>query len=319
VNAPPPVEGAALQVRAQRHARGIRALLFGVGANAALIVLKATVGLLGHSSGLLADAVHSGADLVNSLLALASLLVSRRPADITHPFGHGRAEALAANFAGMVIGGAGLLVAWESVTTMAQPGHERPGVLTLWVALAAILVKLALTIYASRVARAIRSKAVHADARDHMADVLSGIVVVVGIVAARLGWGWLDPLAGLIVSGFILYTAAEVLIGAVNELMDTSLAPDVRAAVIAEVGQVAGIQMSGVAGRTIGDMTLVEIHGDVDPTLSVAEAGRIIDAVKGRLIGRVADVNHVVIELNSCAFEPEALRVDGGSWPPPPV
>lgn len=302
-----------MAARQQRHARGIRALLFGVGANAALIVLKATVGLLGHSSGLLADAVHSGADLVNSLLALVSLLVSRRPADITHPFGHGRAEALAANFAGMIIGGAGLLVGWESVTTMIQRGHERPDILTLWVALAAILVKLALTIYAARVARAIRSKAVHADARDHMADVLSGTVVVIGIGAARLGWIWLDPLAGLIVSGFILYTAAEVLVGAVNELMDTSLSPAVRAAVIAEVGQVAGIRMSGVAGRTIGDMTLVEIHGDVDPTLSVAEAGQIIDTVKARLIGRVADVNHVVIELNSCAFEPEALRVDGGS------
>jgi cation diffusion facilitator family transporter len=297
--------------REQRHARGIRAVAIGIVVNALLIVLKATAGILGHSTGLVADAVHSGADLANSTLALASLLVSRRPADVTHPFGHGRAEALAANFAGVIIAGAGLLVGWESVSTLIQGTHSRPDWLTLWVGLAAVMLKLAMTIYAGRVASAINSKAVHADARDHLADVLSGSVVVLGILLARVaGWTLFDPIAGLIVSGFILWTAVEVWMGAANELMDTSLSPLVRAEVISEVGQVNGIRMTGVAGRTIGDMTLVEIHADVDPNLTVGEAGRIVDAVKARLVGRVADVSHVVVELNSCNDEPSSLRID---------
>lgn len=304
------LERTSLKTREGRYARGMRAVLLGVVTNLLLIVLKGVVGVLGHSQALVADAVHSAADLVNSLLAFASLLVSRRPADVTHPYGHGRAEALSANVAAMIIGSAGVLVIWEAISSLVHGRSERPDWATLGVGLVAMVLKLGLAVYAARVARAIRSKAVNADARDHMADVLSSGVVVAGILAARLGAPLLDPLAGLVVGGFIIYTAAEVFLGAAHELMETSLAPEVRAEVLAEAGSVAGLRISGVAGRTIGDMTLVEIHADVDPALSVAEAGRIIDEVKAKLIGCVADVSHVVVELNSSAFEPETLRVE---------
>lgn len=293
----------------ERRARGIRAVLFGVAANALLIVLKGTAGALGHSSGLVADAVHSAADLVNSLLALASLLVSRKPPDAAHPYGHGRAEALSANFAAMVIGAAGLLVGWESIGSLARGRQGAPDLLTLWVALFATAAKLVLAIYAGRVARATRSKAVNADARDHLADVLSGAVVIAGIAAARAGWSLLDPLAGLIVSGFILYTAFQVFLGAATELMDTSLTPSVRAAVIAESARVAGVQLTGIAGRMIGSETLVELHAEVDPNLTVSQAGALVDALKARLVARIPEVEHVVVELNSSAEEPEALQV----------
>jgi len=304
------MERNSLLLRRRRFSQGLRAVLFGVVSNLGLIVLKAVVGVLGHSEALVADAVHSAADLVNSLLAFASLLVSRRPADITHPYGHGRAEALSANVAAMIIGSAGALVIWGSVTSLVHRHSTRPDWATLWVGLVAMALKLVLAVYTARVARRINSKAVNADARDHQADVLSSGVVVVGILAARLGAPLLDPLAGLVVGGFIIYTAAQIFLGAAHELMDTSLAPEVRAEVIAQAGAVQGIRISGVAGRTIGDMTLVEIHADVDPAISVAEAGRIVDEVKSRLIGCIADVSHVVVELNSGVFEPETLRVE---------
>jgi cation diffusion facilitator family transporter len=304
------MERNSLLLRRRRFSQGLRAVLFGVVSNLGLIVLKAVVGVLGHSEALVADAVHSAADLVNSLLAFASLLVSRRPADITHPYGHGRAEALSANVAAMIIGSAGALVIWGSVTSLVHRHSTRPDWATLWVGLVAMALKLVLAVYTARIARRINSKAVNADARDHQADVLSSGVVVVGILAARLGAPLLDPLAGLIVGGFIIYTAAQIFLGAAHELMDTSLAPEVRAEVIAQAGAVQGIRISGVAGRTIGDMTLVEIHADVDPAISVAEAGRIVDEVKSRLIGCIADVSHVVVELNSGVFEPETLRVE---------
>lgn len=309
--------GAALEQRARRTRerriqRGLRAVLLGIATNALLILLKGTVGVLGHSQGLVADAVHSAADLVNSLLAFASLLISRKPADIAHPYGHGRAEALSANVAAMIIGSAGGLVIWQAIHTLIRGRSATPDWSTLWVGAVALVSKLALAIYAGRVARAIKSKAVNADARDHLTDVLSAAVVIAGIVAARLGTPLLDPLAGLVVGGFIIYTAIEVFLGAAHELMETNLSPEVRAEVIAEASAVTGFRISGVAGRTLGDMTLVEIHADVDPSLTVAEAGRIIDEVKARVVGCVADVTNVVVELNSAAFEPEALRVTDG-------
>jgi cation diffusion facilitator family transporter len=301
---------AAIRARERRFQRGIRAVLLGAAVNLGLIALKAAVGVLGHSHALVADAVHSGADLVNSLVALASLLIARRPADVSHPYGHGRAEALAATSAAMLIGFAGLAVAWEAIGALIHGHGEAPDLATLWVALGAMVLKLGLVMYAARVARAIRSKAVHANARDHLADVFASTVVVIGIIAANLGRPLLDPLAGLVVGGFIIYTAVEIFLGAAHELMETSLSPELRASVIAEAGAVPGIRLSGVAGRVLGDVTLVEIHGDVDPQMTVAEAGRIVDEVKSRLVGRVAEVNHVVVELNSGAFEPEPLRVE---------
>ncbi len=304
-------ERSSLRTRERRFARGIRAVLLGVATNALLIVLKATVGILGHSQALVADAVHSAADLVNSLLAFGSLLISRRPADVTHPYGHGRAEALSANIAAMIIGSAGVLVIWGALTSLMRGHSETPELMTLWVAAIALVTKAALAVYATRVARSIKSKAVNADARDHVADVMSSGVVIVGIIAARLGAPLLDPLAGLVVGGFILYTAWEVFLSAAHELMETSLPPAIRSAVIAEAGSVPGIQITGIAGRTLGDMMLVEIHAEVDPVMTVGEAGRVIDEVKSRLIGCVADITHVVVELNSGAFEPETLRVGG--------
>ncbi|HTE83527.1 MAG TPA: cation transporter [Dehalococcoidia bacterium] len=85
----------------ERFASGLRAVGLGLLSNLALIVLKGTIGVAGHSQGLVADAIHSGADLINSGSAFASLLVSLRPADLAHPYDHGRAEALAATFRGL--------------------------------------------------------------------------------------------------------------------------------------------------------------------------------------------------------------------------
>lgn len=298
------------EARRQRFQSGIRAVVFGLVSNLVLIGLKGSAGVLGHSEALLADAIHSAADLVNSLVVLASLFISRRPADPTHPYGHGRAEALSATFASFVIGVAGLLVAWDSIGSLRTGQHEPPALLALWVAGAALLIKLVLAIYAGRVARRIRSKAVYADARDHLNDVIASSFVVLGVLIARLGYPLFDPLAGLLVAGFIVFTAFEIFREAARELMDTSLSAPVCDAILARVEKVHGVSaVSGIAGRTLADSTLVEIHIDVDPAMSVADGGRIVDEIKRQLIGRVPGVNHVVVEMNSDMAEPEALQV----------
>lgn len=296
--------------RRQRFRSGLRAVAFGLFSNLGLIALKGVVGVLGHSDALVADAVHSGADLVNSLFAFMSLLISRRPPDPTHPYGHGRAEALSATFASFIIGAAGLLVAWDSIGVLRSGQHEAPSWLTLWAALAALAVKLGLSVYAGRVARRIRSKAVLADARDHLNDVVASAFVVAGILIARLGYPLFDPLASFLVAGFILYTAVEIFRDAARELMDTSLAAPLAERILCEVVQVPGVRcITGIAGRTLADITLVEIHLDVDPQMTVGEAGLLIDAIKSRVISAEPEVNHVVVEMNSSMYEPEALTV----------
>lgn len=308
--AEPPSAQTPEDARRVRFASGLRAVAFGILSNAALILLKGTVGVLGHSQGLVADAVHSGADLINSLSAFVSLLISRRPGDWNHPYGHGRAEALAATFASFIVGSAGLLVAWDSLQKL-RAGHAgSPAWLTFWVALAALLLKLGLAVYAGRVARRIHSQAVSADARDHLTDVVATVFVLAGILAARGGYPLFDVLAGFVVAGFILYTAFEIFRAAARDLMDTSIDAALGAQVVAAVRAVPGVlTVTGIAGRTLADVTLIEVHIEVKPTMPAGEVGRVVDAIKQRLVGRLPGVTHVVVEVNSTMLEPAALAV----------
>jgi cation diffusion facilitator family transporter len=299
---------------AGRAAQGIRAAALGIAANLGLIVLKGSIGLVGHSEALIADAVHSGSDLLNSCIALASFLYSRRPPDWNHPYGHERAEAFASTIAAVLIAVAGMLVAYDSVQAIIHPAKVPPTALTLVAAAVAIAVKFALSGYVGNLARRIKSKSLLAEARDHLLDVVASGVVIVGIFLARLGLIWFDAVAGLGVAAFILLAAFGILRVAAHELMDTSLSAAQRHDVMRITEAVPGVtHVRGIAGRTIGYSILVELHVDVDPRLTVAEGARIVDTIKERVLREVADVRTVVVELNTDQFEPEALRLT----PPP--
>lgn len=305
--------------REARAALGLRAAGLGIAVNLALAVLKGVVGVLGHSQALIADAVHSGGDLVNSGIAFVSFLFSRRPPDWNHPYGHERAEAFAATVGGVLIGVAGLVVGRDAVTVLLAPGHATPDLATLWAALAALIVKLALTRYVGDGARRTRSQSLKAETRDHLNDVVVSLVVIASIVVAQHGLWWVDPLASLCVAGFILVSAGMILRDAASELLDTSLSPDQRRAIQAIAIGTPGVRnVQAIAGRTIGHTILVELHVDVDPALTVAEGARVVDALKAGIRRQMSDVRTVVVELNTDQFEPDALRLmapPGRSWP----
>jgi cation diffusion facilitator family transporter len=295
---------------AARVGRGLRAVGLGAGANIALILLKAIAGVVGHSDGLIADSLHSGADLVMSAVTYVSLLISRRPADTAHPYGHGRAEALSATFASFVIGAAGLLVAWDAGRDLLHGRREAPAWVTFWVAGVALVAKLVLAWNSRRVASGIRSQAVRADAREHLTDAAASAVAMAGIATARFLGPALDSLGGLIVAGFIVYSAFVIFLDAARELMDTNLAEPLRRQIVACVQEELGVgAVSGVAGRRLADMTLVEIHLQLEPALTLAEAAGIADDVKRHLKEHVPEFTHIIVEMNSGLDEPEGLTV----------
>jgi cation diffusion facilitator family transporter len=295
---------------ALRARQGVRAAVMGIVSNTALIALKGIIGVLGNSQALIADAVHSASDLLNSTLALGSFLYARRPPDWNHPYGHERAEAFASTIAAVLIGVAGVYVGRDSVVALMRHDVSAPALLTLIAAVIAILIKLGLTNYVGAIARRTKSKSILAEARDHLLDVVASGVVIVGIVLARLGFVAFDAIAGLFVSLFILVTAMSILREAARELMDTSLSPAQRHEIVRVAATVPGVRrVHGIAGRTIGHTILVELHVDVDPGASVADGARVVDDIKARVLAQVADVRTVVVELNTNLFEPEALTL----------
>ena len=145
------------------------------------MIIKRIAGLASGSVALLADAGHSGADVANNVLVLASLFYARRGADETHPYGRNRAEVLAAIASAFILLGAGLFFGWDSIQKIIV-GTPEPSLLALWVAIGTLLVKLVVVWIEMRIGKKVHSQAIQADARDNLADVLSSVAVILGVI-----------------------------------------------------------------------------------------------------------------------------------------
>ncbi|HLZ25212.1 MAG TPA: cation diffusion facilitator family transporter [Ktedonobacterales bacterium] len=284
---------------AERFARAVWGPLLGLLVNVVLVVAKVLGGLASGSAALLADAGHSGADVANNVLVLASLFYARRPADETHPYGHDRAEVLAAIGSSFFLAAAGLFFGWDSMQKLIV-GIPAPTPLALWVAIGTLVVKLVVARVEGGIARTVTSQAVLADARDSLTDVLSSIAVIIGVLGARLGHPRWDGAAGVAIALLILFTAIQIGGAASHELLDHNLDPALLArvrAAAAEVPEVLGVRAA--TGRSHGSDVLVELSIEVDPAMTVQRASGVADAVRRAVYADVPEVGDAVVELNT--------------------
>lgn len=286
----------------QRFAVAIWGPLAGLAVNIVLVVVKAIAGLASGSVALLADAGHSGADIANNVLVLASLFYARRPADESHPYGHDRAEVLAALASAFILLVAGLFFAWDSIDKLIV-GVPEPSLLALWVALGTLVVKLVIAGVEWRVVRKVNSPAIQADIRDNLADVLSALAVVFGVLGANLGYPRLDGVGGLVIALLILWNAFQIGMKATRELLDHNLDPTLLTQVRATACEVPGVMVVAATGREHGSDVLVELSIAVDPNLPVGKASMLADEVRQRIYARFTNIGDVVVELNTDHFE----------------
>jgi cation diffusion facilitator family transporter len=284
---------------AERFRAAVWGPTLGLAVNLALVIVKAVAGVMSGSVALLADAGHSGADLLNNMLVLGALFYARRPADESHPYGHDRAEVLVAASSAHLLTAAGVFLGWESLQKLISPSGG-PSLLALWVALGTVVVKLFVMRLEMRIARDVISQAVQADARDSMADVFSSLAVVFGVLGAHLGQPRLDGLAGMVIAGIIIYTAISIALNAGNELMERNLDSEIADRVRSVAVQVPGVRaVTAVTGRAHGSDVLVEIGITVDPALSVELAAAIAEGVRQALSLHIPEVGSTLVELNA--------------------
>lgn len=294
-----PAGQASQRTAAERFARAIWGPLLGLTVNLVLVVVKAVAGIASGSAALLADAGHSGADLANNILVLGSLVYARRPADETHPYGHDRAEVLAALASSFLLGGAALFFGWDSIQKLII-GTPAPTPLALYVAIGTLLVKLVVARVEGRIAVAVASQAVLADARDSLVDVFSSVAVIIGVIGARLGFPRLDGAAGVVIALLILFTALRIGGTASHEILDHNLDAKLLEQVRTAAVGVQGVRaVTAVTGRRHGSDVLVEVSIQVDPKMTVAQACAISDEVRRAIYDKVPEVGDVVVELNT--------------------
>lgn len=286
--------------------RGQRTALLGLSVNVLLALGKMLAGVVGHSYALIADAVESLGDLVGSVVIWGGLRLGARPADENHPYGHGKAEALAGLLVAALIFVAGAGIGVEAVNEIITP-HHTPAPWTLAVLVAVMVIKTVLARYASRVAREESSGAVEVDAGHHMSDAITSAAAFVGISIAVFGqrylklgdkWAAADDWAALFAAFIIMYNAWRLARIPLRELMDEepTVVLDRARTIAADVAGVLGIEKT--RARTSGGRHYLEMHIEVDPNMNVADAhvitGKIKAAIKSSLPS-VADV-HLHVE-----------------------
>ena len=267
----------------------------GVGVNVALTLGKFVAGVLGHSYALIADAIESMIDILGSLVIWSGLKYGSRPADEDHPYGHGKAEALAALAVACMLFAAALAIAIEAVREIITP-HHAPAPFTLLVLVGVVLIKETMFRVVRGVARRAGSTAIEVDAWHHRADAITSAIAFVGISVALIGgpgWEPADDWAALAAAGIIFFNAVKLFRAPFNELLDAEATEIIGPArgVALEVPGVRGIEK--VRARQSGTRFYLDLHVEVDPALPVVEGhaigGRVRAAVRERL-PRVADV-----------------------------
>jgi cation diffusion facilitator family transporter len=281
--------------------RSQRTALLGLAINVLLALGKLLAGLLGHSYALVADAVESLGDMVGSVVIWSGLRLGARPADQNHPYGHGKAEALAGLLVAALIFVAGIGIGVKAIDEIITP-HHTPAAWTLVVLVVVVIAKTSLSRYTARVAREEGSGAVHVDAGHHFSDAITSAAAFIGISIAVFGqhflrkgdaWAAADDWAALFAAAVIMFNAWRLARIPLRELMD-----EVPADVLDEARRIT-LGIDGVRGiektraRTSGGRHYLEMHVEVAPAMTVADAhvitGKIKAAIKAARPG-VADV-----------------------------
>ncbi len=283
-----------------RLQRTLRATALGAGVNLVLASVKLAAGLLGHSEALVADAVESLSDIAGSFIVWRGLVISALPPDEKHPYGHGKAESIAAAMIATVLLLAAVGIVVRAAAEIFQP-HQPPSPWTLLVLVGVIAVKEGLFRFVHREGAATQSRAVTGDAWHHRSDAITSFAAGIGITIAWIGgpaWASADDVAAVFAAGIIGWTGWRLLRPALEDLMDASpdplLSEEVRR--IAE-GQAGVDNVEKVLVRRSGWQLLIDMHLRVNPDMTVATSHRVAHSVKDAIRRAHPNVREVLIHV----------------------
>lgn len=299
-------------VRIARHVTWV-----GFWVNAALSAMKIAAGIIGRSSAMIADGIHSLSDFITDLIVIVMIGVSRKKSDTRYQYGYGKYETLAT----LVIGVALVIVAialfvngLKSVVRVIE-GEDlsAPGYIALWMALLSIVLKEWLFRYTRARGRAIGSAAVIANAWHHRSDAYSSIATLAGIAGAMfLGphWRLLDPLAAMFVSVFILFVAIGIAKPAIRELLEVSLPAEVTQPMRLTIRDTPGvITYHHFRSRRNGPRSIIDVHLKVDPHISVEAGHAIASEVEKRLRDNFGGT--LITNIHIEPYRGQAVHPDG--------
>ncbi len=285
--------------RDQRFDRAETIIRVGFWVNALLMVFKLAAGHWGRSDAVFADGIESACDFVAIFSTMVALRLGRQPFDEKHPYGHGRAESLAALLISLVILATGGWILYDSVVSIIRHDFTSPGAIAVAAAFLTILVKEWLYRFTQKTGRELESPSLLAIARDHRKDALTSISTLAGVLGAFFGFGIMDPLAAGLTSFFILHIGLETYRGAAHDLMDGSVPMNFIEKVTRLAESVERVEhVHDIRGRRSGQYMIIDLKLDMDPAMTVKESHDVSLKVKELIFDGFPNVGDVMIHIN---------------------
>lgn len=268
-----------------------RVTIGGAVVNIILTAAKLAAGLLGRSSAMIADAVHSLTDLISDVIILVLTRISAKGKDVSHDYGHGKFETLATVVVAilLLVVGAELMAGGVGKINDLINGKEieTPSMIALYAAIVSVMAKEILYQWTVRVGRRVNSPAVITNAWHHRTDALSSVAAALGIgFAIALGGKWvvLDPIVCCAISIFIIFIAVKMAVPAIHELTEGSLPDNMEQQIIEIIQQTKGIEnVHNLKTRRSGPNIIIDAHLVVNPEMTVAEAHEITELAENAI------------------------------------
>ncbi len=285
--------------RHERFSSANRVIQVGFWVNAGLMTMKILAGHFGRSEAVFADGMESAADFIAILASMIAIRIGRKPYDKAHPYGHGKAESIAAVIVALVIFGTGGWILVRSVHTIIDATYQVPAAVAVAAAFLTIITKEALYRYTSATGKKLESPAILASAKDHRKDAITSISTLIGVTGAFFGLAVLDPVAAGLTSFFIFYIGYETFMSAAHDLMDGTPS-DGSVQEIVEIAEgVEGVEhVHEIRCRRSGQYLIVDLKLDMDPEMTVRKSHAIATEVKGLIFARILNVGDVMIHIN---------------------
>lgn len=287
----------------------VRATAAGLATNGLLAVGKLAAGIIGHSYALIADAIESTADIFSSIIVWRGMVVAHQPPDEDHPYGHGRAETIAAAAVSIMLLGAAAVILYQSVREIFNP-HQAPAPFTLFVLLGVVLIKEGLFRFVGNIGAEIESGAVQTDAWHHRSDAITSAAAALGIGLTLVGgprFSSADEWAAIFASGIIAFNGWRLLRAPLAELMERVPTEDVTGQarrIAMQVPAVRGVEKCHA--RQLGYAFVLEMHVEVDDTMTVGQAHVVAHRVQDAVRAAMPRVSKVTVHIEPFEEPPAA-------------
>lgn len=278
---------------------GIKVSIVTIIVNAVLAIFKLIAGIIGKSSAMISDSVHSFSDVFSTIIVIIGLVLARKKSDESHPYGHERFENVAGIILAFCLLVTGVLIGVEGINNLIAHDYVVPSKFVLGVAVISIAVKEWMYHYTIKVAKKINSDALKADAWHHRSDALSSVGSLIGIAGTIMGLWYFDIAACIIIALLIIKVSIDIFKEAISKMIDKSCDDETVDQIKNLVFETVGVLgIDELKTRIFGNKIYIDLEITADRNLSFEKAHEIAHDVHDKIEDTISSVKHCMVHVN---------------------